>query len=242
VKIRADDRISHDAMAAPMECPSCREQGPMTPISRPDFASLKACRPEHAGLVFLCLRCQAPVFVRYKITSIGEDEIDLQANPQPGDKTEERLNMAYLPPAVAKSYKDALGCYQHGLYEAFALMCRQVSESVIHDLGERGKMKVFNHIEELRGIVELDSKMFDTVSRAVFGDEGTHTPDSMTRSEAAVLLEILKDLLYQTYVREARLKRALKMRSFFASAGTEEISDEDTVINPKITQLRTPRS
>jgi len=241
VKINADDRISHDAMAAPMECPSCREQGPMTPITRPDFATLKATRPSHTGLVFLCLRCQSPVYVRYQIDSIGESEITLQAQPQTGDPQKDRLNLNYLPERVRKSFIDATGCYQHGLYQAFALMCRQTADAVIQDLGDRGKMKVFDHIEALRNIVELDSKMFDTVSRAVFGEEGMpHRSDDISRSEAAVLLEVMKDLLYQTYVREERLQRALKMRSFFASGGEDEISDDDTVINPKITPIRKP--
>jgi len=191
------------------------------------------------------------VFVRYQIESINEDEIILHPTPLTGDahdeKADNRLNPAYLPANVRKSFDDAVGCYQHGLYQAFALMCRQTAETVIDELdsrGERGKLKVFNQVEALREMVELDSKMFHTISRAIFGDEGTtNKTDAMTRSEAAVLLEIMKDLLYQLYVREARLKRALKMRSFFASGGLDPVQDnEDTVINPKITRLRKPRS
>jgi len=228
----------------------------MTAISRPDFTALKACRPSHTGLVFLCLRCQSPVFVRYKIEAIGADEITLHPVPETRAKAEDKLNLNYLPDTVRKNFLDAHGCYQHGLYQAFALMCRQTAEAVINDLGEQGKLKVFDQVETLRDMVELDTRMFHTVSRAIFGDEGLGQPSNdMSRSEASVLLEVMKDILYQLYVREARLKRALKMRSFFASGGLTDMPDNgehsgkadlpdnaETAINPKITRLRRPRS
>jgi hypothetical protein len=38
--------------------------------------------------------------------------------------------------------------------------------------------------------------------------------------QAGVLLEVLKDLLYQAYVRRGRLQQAMMVRRYFAEDGT----------------------
>jgi hypothetical protein len=38
----------------------------------------------------------------------------------------------------------------------------------------------------------------------------------LDRGTAAILLEVMKDLLHQTYIRHGRLSKALGMRRFFA--------------------------
>ena len=51
--------------------------------------------------------------------------------------------------------------------------------------------------------------LFDTRPDSIF--EG-----QLDRGTAAILLEVMKDLLHQTYIRHGRLSKALKMRQFFA--------------------------
>ena len=42
-----------------------------------------------------------------------------------------------------------------------------------------------------------------------------------------MLLETIKDLLYQSYIREARLRRALEVRRFFADQAETKVSSLD---------------
>jgi uncharacterized protein with HEPN domain len=42
--------------------------------------------------------------------------------------------------------------------------------------------------------------------------------------EAAALIEIIKDVLYQRYVRDAKLKAAVRMRRYFAGETTQKIT------------------
>jgi hypothetical protein len=42
--------------------------------------------------------------------------------------------------------------------------------------------------------------------------------------EAAALIEIIKDVLYQRYVRDAKLKAAVRMRRYFAGEITQKIT------------------
>ena len=217
MKIFADDRISDETGAANPDCPHCQMQTPMTPVSRPDFAAIKACKPAVTGLSFLCLKCHNPLLVRYAVIEIGETEIKLGVSTQPTPRSDDPINLSYLPAAVKKPYVDALGCYQHELLQPFAIMCKQTMQAIIKDLGDGGKMRVFNHMEELRNIFDIEARTFDTISDTLFDNKHSLVSKPVFgRTDAAVLLEAIKDLLYQLYVREARLQRAIGMRRFFA--------------------------
>ena len=43
-------------------------------------------------------------------------------------------------------------------------------------------------------------------------------------SKAGVLLEVMKDLLYQAYVRRGRLQQAMMMRRYFAEESTDKVT------------------
>ena len=64
-----------------------------------------------------------------------------------------------------------------------------------------------------------------TVDAVLFADDGE--PPTITPDEAAVLVEALKDLFYQSYVRTAKLRAAMKMRRFFAGESTGKVTPID---------------
>jgi hypothetical protein len=226
MKIFADDRICHDAGNLNPGCPHCQKQTALTPLSRPDFATIKACKPAITGLCFLCLTCRKPVMVRYSVKHIGETEIELAPVPLPESRQDDRINLNYLPTSVQKPYTDAVGCYQHELIQPFGLMCKQTIDAVIKDLGEGGKLKVFNHLEELRDVFNVEPHIFATIGEVLFDNKRSLAGTNVFgRNEAAVLLEALKDLLYQFYIRKARLQRAVSMRQFFANPTQDDVAE-----------------
>jgi hypothetical protein len=226
MKIFADDRICHEAGNLNPGCPHCHKQTALTPLSRPDFATIKACKPAVTGLCFLCLSCRKPLLVRYSVEHIGETEIELAPAAALDVRPDDRINLSYLPASVKKPYVDALGCYQHELIQPFGLMCKQTIDAVIKDLGEGGKLKVFNHLEELRDVFNVEPHIFATIGEVLFDNKRSLMSTSVFgRTEAAVLLEALKDLIYQFYIRKARLQRAVSMRQFFANPPPDAASD-----------------
>lgn len=230
MRIFSDDTITHDAASATSGCPQCRANTALTLISRPDFNAIKTCKPATIGLSFLCLKCLSPVMIRFTIKHIAENEIGLGEVLSEENKSDGSINLNYLPPAVKKAYVDALGCYQHDLLQPFALMCRQTIKAIIKDLGDNGKMRVFNQIEELRHMLNIDPCIFDSINNTLFDNkQSLHSNAAIGKTEATVLHAAMKDLLYQIYVRKARLQRAFSMRQFFAK---QSVTPADAKIAP----------
>jgi hypothetical protein len=68
------------------------------------------------------------------------------------------------------------------------------------------------------------------IEAVVFG-EGP--PPLIGADEAAVLIEALKDLFYQGYVRSAKLKAAMKMRRYFAGEHAHNVTPIDRLRREK---------
>ena len=232
--VDANNQI-HDISSSVMECPHCRTHTHMTPSAVPDFKALHTGEPTMAGMVFQCDSCQAPVFMRYRIKSIDDNRVDLFPVPQEVEKPEERFSYAYIPDSVAINFRDALGCYRNGLMQAFAAMCRLTAQTIFDEKGEAGKLKIFNEVGEIARVAELDDATTQDLRSIIFStdSDSLHFPHGLNRATAAVLLEVMKDMLHQTYVRYGRLQKALKMRRLFADQGF----DDDSSTDPKIASL-----
>jgi len=208
-----DDRL--------VECAHCGAAQPAaTVVAAPDFAMLTATRPVQTGAVLQCAQCGQPVFVRYRVRAWYDDRVELFAGT-PVERAPESFPYGYLPEPVARSFRDALGCYGHELYQAFAVMCRLTARAVFAERGERGKLELFDRVAEVRDLAGLDEPTFNRLRRVIFDsdlDRGGAPPE-LDATQAAVLLETMKDALYQTYVRGAKLRKALEMRTYFATDG-----------------------
>jgi hypothetical protein len=67
-------------------------------------------------------------------------------------------------------------------------------------------------------LAELDEDTFTTLRAVLFGsdsDPWPHQPN-LNAERAGILLEVMRDLLYQTFVRKARLVQAVTFRKFVA--------------------------
>ena len=97
-------------------------------------------------------------------------------------------------------------------------MSRRTAQSLFRELGERGKLELFDTLQEIRSLAELDDDTFASLRSVLFGsdsDPWPHQPD-LNAKHAGVLLEVMRDLLYQTFVRKARLMQAMTFRKFVA--------------------------
>jgi hypothetical protein len=224
VYLDANSVLQRDAAASLLRCPHCESTGAMRVSAAPDVGELQRNRPGRIGMVLSCGACGEPVFLRYRVRRYLPDRVELDPAPEELERATEQFPWQYLPATVAAPFRDALGCYANNLLLAFAAMCRQTARAVFAERGERERLRLFDEVSEIRELAGVDEAAFDVVRRVIFDtdlDRGGRPPD-ISRAEAALLLETMKDMLYQHYVRGARLRRNLALRQFFAAADEAE--------------------
>jgi hypothetical protein len=218
----------HADGASIMECPHCHRQSHMTAAATPDFRILHRTRPATTGMVFHCDACETPVFMGLRLTQVNDRRIDFQPVPKSPEKTDERFGFSYIPDDIESLYREALGCYRGNMFTAFAAMCRLTAQSIFVDLGDDSKLRLFDQVDEIADLADLDEEIFSVVRNIIFDtrNDSLLIKGGLNRNLAAILLETMKDMLHQTYIRRGRLRKALQMRQFFAGR-TNDLNSEN---------------
>ena len=94
-------------------------------------------------------------------------------------------------------------------------MCRRSAVSAIEALGEGGNLRAFDEVMAAQRIAGIDDETFAPVRTVLFERGEEEGLPLLDRAQAGILLEILKDMFYQCFVRRGKLTRALKVRRFF---------------------------
>jgi hypothetical protein len=202
------------------ECPHCGSHAQLIPVATPSFEVLVQTRPKHAGLLFRCAACNEPRFLRATVRTIDAEHVELAPNLVEVERLRERFQYSYLPESVEQLLRETLDCYSLGAHNAFATMCRRTTRAALRTLDGSAQRRWQETLSDVLKVCEVDAVTANTVATVLFADEAD--PPAITPDEAAVLVEALKDLFYQTYVRTSKLRAAMKMRRFFAgeSGGT----------------------
>jgi hypothetical protein len=219
VYIDTSDRLHHDqAMSLALTCPHCLVMAHLTPQAVPHFSDLSASRPKQIGIVYRCDACLAPIFLRFNVRNYSPARIELSSQFTEIERPKERFSFAYLPEEVETIFRETLLCYSHGAFNAFATMCRRTMQAVFADAGEAGRLRVYDELNELRDMAQIDNASFTLIKRVIFGTDTDPAPamPSLDDDQSGLLLEVMKDLLYQSYVRKGRLQQAMVVRRFFS--------------------------
>jgi hypothetical protein len=191
----------------------------MTPQSIPDVPTVLLRQPKHVGVVYQCDACQAPIFLRFGVKKFGEDEIELNRNFLELERPKERFPFSYLPKPTEMLFREALSCYSNNNFNAFASMCRRAAASSFEEMGSSGKLRAFDEVMMAQDIAEIDDDTFAPIKRVLFETLQEEDLPLLNRAQAGVLLEVVKDMFYQCFVRRGKLSRAIKVRRFFVEEG-----------------------
>jgi len=202
-----------------LECPYCGIYSHMTPQSVPGFEKLHKDRPKHVGLVYQCDACNAPVFLRFAVKQYSDDAIELYRNFIELERPKERFAFSYLPKHTEVMFREALSCYSNNNFNAFASMCRRAASSSFAAMGESGKLRAFDEVMVAQDIAEIDDNNFEPIKKILFETSEEEELPLLNRAQAGILLEVLKDMFYQCFVRRGKLTRAIKVRRFFVQEG-----------------------
>ena len=103
-------------------------------------------------------------------------------------------------------------------------MYRRTSSSACEALGEGGRLQAFEEIVIAQDIAGIDDETFAPIKTVLFdGGEEEDLP-LLSRGEAGILLEVLKDMFYQCFVRRGKLTRAIKVRRFFVQESNNDLA------------------
>ncbi|MDH3615406.1 MAG: hypothetical protein OEQ90_02945 [Gammaproteobacteria bacterium] len=207
-----------------LECPYCGMYAHMSPQSVPDAASLLRDKPKQVGLVYKCDACDSPVFLRFAVSDYKDSRVELNRNFVELERPKERFAFSYLPKHTEILFREALSCYSGNNFNAFASMCRRASVSAFDVLGEGGKLRAFEEVMVAQDITGIDDDSFAPIKTVLFGSGQHEDLPMLDRAQAGILLEVLKDMFYQCFVRRGKLSRAIKVRRFFVSEHNDNLA------------------
>lgn len=218
IVIEKDGHFRHDhAQHFAVVCPSCSVMSHITPVSTPRYEDLRRYQPKEVGVVFRCDACNAPVFLKYPVKAYGDDNIELSSNFIEIERPVEQFDFTYLPEDSEILFREALHSFSHTNNNAFAAMCRRTVQRVFEDLGETGKMQIFDQCQEIREMAEIDDETYELVRRILFDtEEARDSLPLISAVEAGILLEFMRDVLYQAYVRKGKIQQAMMLRRYLA--------------------------
>lgn len=196
------------------ECPHCGVHAPMIPVATPSFAELTEARPQHTGIAFRCAACNEPRFARAAIRSFEAERVVLSTNLIEVERPKERFQYNYLPEEPARLLKEAFGCYASGLPLAFAVLCRQTILGAGHDASQGADGPFEKLFDNACRLAEIDQETRAALHGVLF-ESGA--PLDIDADQASIMIEIVKDMLHQYFVRTAKLRRAIQMRRLFAA-------------------------
>ena len=198
-----------------LECPYCNVYSHMSPQAVPSVRALLRDKPKHVGLVYQCDACKAPIFLRFAVKDYGANSVELFRNFAELERPKERFPFSYLPKQTEVLFREALACYTQNLFNAFASMCRRAAMSAFETLGKDGKLRAFDEVVEAQRMADIDDESFEPIKKVLFAASSEEELPLLNRAQAGVLLEVMKDMFYQCFVRRGKLTRAIKVRRFF---------------------------
>jgi len=215
--------INSQEKALALTCPHCQVVAHLTVSAVPRFEELQIYRPSQVGIVYRCDACHAPIFLRFAVRMYAASRIELSPQFTEIERAREKFSFTYLPEEVEVLFKEALTCFSSGAFNAFASMCRRTAQAVFADLGEAGKLRLFDELNEVRELAALSTDTFGKLKSVLFGTATDPRPNIpvLDGYEAGIALEVMKDLLYEAYVRKGKLQQAMLVRRFFLDETTQ---------------------
>jgi hypothetical protein len=223
IYITPQDELHVEYQGIALTCPQCRTLTHLTPVAVPKFDDLSHRKPKQIGLVFRCDACGEPVFLKFQVKGYTALRVELAPDFAEVERAPDNFPLTYLPPEAESLFREALGCHAGGFFDAFGSMCRRTAQSLFRELGERGKLELFDTLQEIRTLAELDDGIFAEVRSVLFGSDSDPWPNHprLDAESAGILLEVMRDLFYQTFVRKARLKLAMSLSKSETPSYTE---------------------
>lgn len=200
--------LIHDALS--LRCPNCDVFSRMTLLAAPSWQTLVENRPARLGLVLDCPACSMPVFLRSAPLTFGNEFVECDDKFEQVIAPRQRIELHLLPASIRDLVEEALGCFADGHYQAFALMCNRIAILAADELGANGKLKLFNAVTDAAQNAGVEPPLLRLCRDIFFDLDSREDVPAISESRAAVLLSLLRDMLYQSFLRAGKLRESMR--------------------------------
>lgn len=198
-----------------IKCPHCHTISNLSAISIPRFEYLKRFHPKRVGIAYRCDSCNDVVFLRFGAASYAKEPMEIPEEFEEIERPREDFELKYLPQEVAEDFREALVCFSNSCFNAFAAMCRRCIQSTAMEFGTEGSTRVQDQLKDLKEMGVVDEETFAQLKQIILaGHNGAHPHlPKLSPARAQVLLELMKDVLYQFFVRQAKIQETMELRT-----------------------------
>ena len=84
------------------------------------------------------------------------------------------MPFTYLPQEVEVLFKEALACFSAGAFNAFASMCRRTAQALFADLGESGKLRIFDELNTTRDLAGITAETYGKLKNLQQSERALH--------------------------------------------------------------------
>lgn len=196
--------------ALTLRCPNCDVFSRMRLAAVPDWHTLTTCQPARIGVVLDCTACSVPVYLQSGRAYYTDDAITLEGDFVPVRRPKPRFETRLLPAQLRGLVDEALACYADGHLQAFALLANRIATLAAGLAGPNGKLELFNTVTAAAESADIEAPMRRLCRDILFSMAPADEPPELSPAPAAVLLELLLDMLHQRFVRPGRLREALR--------------------------------
>lgn len=197
-----------------IKCPHCNAFSNITAISIPRIEFVRRFNLKKVGISYRCNACNIPIFFRFDIIGIHENCITISDKYEEVERPTESFEFNYLPEELSNGFKEALTCFSNSCFNAFGSMCRRCVQSISTKLGAKGSDKVLRQLQDIKDMTDMDIETFDILKQIIIaGHNGAHPHlPELSPERAKILLELMKDVLYQLFVRKAKIQESIELR------------------------------
>ena len=197
-----------------LKCPKCEVFSSVSAVSIPRYELLVRYKPKYAGVVYRCDSCNHPIFLRFAVKGYAAGRVDLSSSFEQIERPLEEFDYTYVSHEIEVLFREALMAYSNSCFNAFASMCRRTVQTMFGELGDNGRLIIFDQLSDIRDMAEIEEETHRTIEKVLFDNDADRPPNMpvLDFATAGVLLEVMKDLLYETYVRKGKLQEAMLLR------------------------------
>src|SRR6201996_8455427 len=160
-----------------LHCPHCDVTAHVAISAVPNFVELQQHKPRAVGVVGRCDACQSAVFLRFPVRMYRSNRIELSSQFVEVERPREKFTFTHLPAPIEQLFREALQCFSSGAFNAFASMCRRTARAAFADLGEPGKLRMFDQLKDVRTLVGIDAETYQLLSAVIFGTAADSRPE-----------------------------------------------------------------